>query len=143
MLYYAELHYSLLPVYGLTMAKGYQANRERHEAIGVLGKTLGKRAGFKCEWCEGRDDLRPWDYRPDGEPELDSLALLCGDCRELAGGRKADLNELRAIRNALWSDVPAVAEGAAAVLAQCRESWAREAIEDSFIADHIKAALLR
>jgi hypothetical protein len=125
------------------MAKGYQANRERLEAISGYGKAIGKRAGFKCEWCESKDDLRPWDYRPDSEPEMDSLALLCGRCRELAGGRQADLNELRSIRNALWSNVPAVAEGAAAVLAQCRESWAREAIEDSFIADDIKAVLLQ
>ena len=125
------------------MAKGYQANRERLEAISAFGKAIGKRAGFKCEWCESKDDLRPWDYRPDSEPEMDSLALLCGNCRELAGGRQADLNALRSIRNALWSNVPAVAEGAAAVLAQCRESWAREAIEDSFIADDIKAVLLQ
>jgi len=125
------------------MAKGYQANRERLEAISAFGKSVGKRAGFKCEWCESREDLRTWDYRPECEPELDSLALLCGRCRELAGGRKADLNELRSIRNALWSNVPAVAEGAAAVLAQCKEGWVREAIEDCFIADEIKAALLQ
>jgi len=125
------------------MAKGYQANRERLEAISAFGKAIGKRAGFKCEWCESRDDLRCWDYRPDFEPDLENLALLCGRCRDLADGRKADLNELRSIRNALWSNVPAVAEGAAAVLAQCRESWVREAIEDSLIDDELKAALLR
>jgi len=125
------------------MAKGYQANRERLEAISAFGKAVGKRAGFKCEWCESRDDLRCWDYRPDFEPDLKNLALLCGRCRDLADGRKADLNELRSIRNALWSNVPAVAEGAAAVLAQCRESWVREAIEDSLIDDELKAALLR
>ena len=34
------------------MAKGYQANKERKEAIAAFGKDLGKRAGFKCEWCE-------------------------------------------------------------------------------------------
>lgn len=125
------------------MAKGYQANRERLEAISVFGKVIGKRAGFKCEWCASRDELRLWDYQPDKEPEMATLALLCGNCREMADGGKAGLNELRAIRNALWSDVPAVAEGAARVLAQCRESWAREAIEDSFIDEELKAQLLR
>jgi len=125
------------------MAKGYQANRERLEAISAFGKAVGKRAGFKCEWCANREDLRPWDYRPDFEPELEGLALLCSRCREIANGRKADLTELRSIRNALWSNVPAVAEGAATVLAQCKEAWVREAIEDSFIADEIKAVLLK
>ena len=125
------------------MAKGFQANRERQEAIAGLGKQLGKRAGFKCEWCEGKDDLRPWDYDPDREPEPESLALLCGNCRELANGRKADLNELRSIRNALWSDVVAVAAGAGRVLAGCREPWAREAIEESLLPEEIKEMLLK
>ncbi|UFS72378.1 hypothetical protein LPW11_09330 [Geomonas sp. RF6] len=125
------------------MAKGYQATKERQESIGFLGKNLGKRAGFKCEWCEGKEDLKPWDYRPAREPALENLALLCGNCRELADGRKGSVEELRPIRNALWSDVPAVAEGAARVLAQCKEGWVREAIEDSFIDDGVKAEILK
>ena len=125
------------------MAKGYQGNKERLEEISSLGKTIGKRAGFKCEWCESKDDLRVWDYKPDADPGMDTLALLCRQCRSWTDGRKASPNELRSIRNALWSDVPAVAEGAASVLAQCKEPWAREAIEESFIDDAIKAELLK
>ena len=124
------------------MAKGYQANKERLEEISGLGKAIGKRAGFKCEWCESRDDLRVWDGKPDLPPVMGTLALLCQRCREWAGGRKADPNELRSIRNALWSDVPAVAEGAARVMAGCRETWVREAIEESFIDDTVKTELL-
>lgn len=125
------------------MAKGYQANRERQEAVSALGKIIGKRAGFACEWCEGKEGLRVWDSLPEEEPVPETLALLCGRCREWAGGRKASSDELRAIRNALWSDVPAVAEGAARVLALCRESWAREAIEESLIDEAVKLRLLR
>ena len=125
------------------MAKGYQANRERQDDIGALGKAIGKRAGFKCEWCESRDDLRLWDYQPDASPAMETLALLCQRCRGWAEGRKADPDELRSVRNALWSDVPAIAEGAARVLAQCREPWAREAIEESLIDDAIKAGILK
>ena len=125
------------------MAKGYQANKERQEDLQSFGKSVGKRAGFKCEWCESKDELRLWDYQPDLSPDMDSLALLCQNCRELADGRRAELNELRSIRNALWSNVPAVAEGAARVLAQCNEAWAREAIEESFIDDAVKATTLK
>jgi hypothetical protein len=39
-------------------------------------------------------------------------------------------------------NIPAVAEGAARVLSKCKEGWAREAIEESFIDDNIKAELL-
>lgn len=125
------------------MAKGYQANKERQQELQSFGKSVGKRAGFKCEWCESKDDLRLWDYQPDLSPDMDSLALLCQNCRELADGRRAELNELRPIRNALWSNVPAVAEGAAQVLAQYKEAWVREAIEESFIDDSVKAAILK
>jgi len=125
------------------MAKGYQAFKERQEALSTYGKAIGKRAGFVCEWCGEKEELRVWDKKPDREPELESLALLCGRCRTLAEGRKGDLNELRAIRNALWSDIPAVAEGAAQVLARCKEPWIREAIEESLIDENLKTELLR
>ena len=125
------------------MAKGYQANKDRLEAVSLFGKQIGKRAGFKCEWCGSKEDPRLWDYRPEQEPATETLALLCNRCRDLAEGRKANLNELRAIRDALWSDVPAVAEGATRVLASCKEQWAREAIEESFIDENVKADLLR
>lgn len=125
------------------MTKGYQVNKERQADISSFGKTIGKRAGFRCEWCESNDDLRVWDYQPDATPAIETLALLCRHCREWADGRKAAANELRSIRNALWSDVPAIAEGAAKVLAQCKEPWAREAIEESLIDEAIKAEILK
>jgi protein PhnA len=74
---------------------------------------------------------------------METLALLCSRCRDWADGRKATPDELRSIRNALWSDVPAIAEGAARVLAQCKEPWAREAIEESFIDEGVKAVILK
>jgi len=125
------------------MAKGYQGNKDRLEAISSFGKAIGKRAGFKCEWCESKEDLRVWDYKPDVPPDMETLALLCQQCRDWADGRKTTPNELRSIRNALWSNVPSVAEGAARVLAQCKETWAREAIEESFIDGDIKAEILK
>lgn len=125
------------------MAKGYQANSERLSDINAFGKAVSKRADFRCEWCENKEDLRLWDHQPDETPCMESLALLCHKCREWAAGKRADTNELYAIRNALWSNVPAVAEGAAKVMARCRESWVREAIEASCIADTVKAEILK
>ena len=125
------------------MAKGYQANKARQEDIAAFGKSIGKRAGFKCEWCESKDDLRVWDYQPDAPPDMGTLALLCQQCRDWADGRKAAPHELRSIRNALWSSVPAVAEGAARVLAQCKEPWVREAVEESLIDENIKREILK
>ena len=50
------------------MAKGYQENKDRIEAIVSFGKSIGKRAGFTCEWCKSKDELRVWDYQPDLPP---------------------------------------------------------------------------
>lgn len=125
------------------MAKGYQANRERLSDINAFGKSISKRADFRCEWCESREDLRLWDHQADEPPSMESLALLCQKCRDWAAGKKPDSNELHAIRNALWSDVPAVAEGAARVMARCKETWVREAIEASCIDDAVKAELFK
>jgi hypothetical protein len=125
------------------MSKGYQGNKERLEEISSFGKAIGKRSGFKCEWCESKDDLRVWDNKPDAPPNMETLVLLCQQCRSWADGKKAAANELRSIRNALWSNVPSVAEGAARVLIQCKEPWAREAIEESLIDDDIKTEILK
>lgn len=73
---------------------------------------------------------------------METLALLCQQCRDLAEGKKAHAHEIRLIRTALWSNIPAVAEGAARVLVQCKEPWVREAIEESFIDEQVKADLL-
>ena len=125
------------------MAKGHQANQDRLNEISLLGKQLAKRAGFACEWCEGKDDLRPWDYAAKTEVDEANLALLCSRCRFLADGGKGDEQELYSLRNALWSDVPAIAGGAAAVLARHRVSWAREAIEESLLPDDLKQKLVQ
>jgi len=124
------------------MAKGHKQHQEHMEAITLFGKAVSKRAEFRCEWCGSDDRLRIWEHRPDEEPSEENLALLCDGCRTLSGAKSPDARKLRAIRNALWSDVPAVAEGAATVLARCREPWAREAIEESFIDEELKARLL-
>lgn len=125
------------------MAKGHQANQDRLNEISLLGKQLAKRAGFACEWCESKDDLRPWDYAAKTEVDEANLALLCSRCRFLADGGKGDEQELYSLRNALWSDVPAIAGGAAAVLARHRVSWAREAIEESLLPDDLKQKLVQ
>lgn len=125
------------------MAKGSQLNKEHLEAVNLFGKTISKRAGFRCEWCAGSEGLRLWEYQPDQEPSEENLALLCEDCRSQFDSRKVpDQHKLRAVRNALWSDIPAVAEGAATLLSRCKEPWVREAIEESFIDDEVKARLL-
>ncbi|MDR3578591.1 MAG: hypothetical protein P4L44_01365 [Oryzomonas sp.] len=124
------------------MSKGRQGNKKRLEAIGSFAKSIGRRARIACEWCEGKEDLQVWDFQPDIQPNMDTLAMLCRNCRELARGKKAGPGELWSIRNALWSNIPAVAVGAGEILVKCNEPWVRGAIDQSFMDDSIKTQLL-
>ena len=58
------------------MAKGFQKNKDRKEAIGSFGKSIGKRSRFKCEWCESKEELRVWDCLPDLPPNKKGTARL-------------------------------------------------------------------
>lgn len=125
------------------MAKGYEANKERQQAIAGFGKVLAKRAGFKCEWCEGDQELRPVDLDATAEPSEATLALLCEPCRELRSSKRPDAARLRSLTGATWHSEPLVALGAARLLAASGEDWAREIIEDSLLDEETKAELLK
>lgn len=125
------------------MAKGYDANKERLEAITGFGKVLAKRAKFKCEWCEEEQGLKPVDLDPNAEPSEATLALLCEGCRELKPGKKIDTNRLRRLSGAIWHSEPLVALGAAKILAASGEDWARDVVGDSMLDEDVKAELLK
>jgi hypothetical protein len=111
------------------MAKGYEANKARQEQIAAFGKELGRRAGFVCEWCGGKGDLRPQETNPAAELEAANLLFLCADCRDLYHGARRDPNQLRHMEGALWSPEPVVAQFAAEVLRRLGAAWAEETIE--------------
>lgn len=125
------------------MAKGYDTNREHQDLVASFGKIIGKRAGFKCEWCEAKDNLRLWEYQPDEEPTAEMLALLCGRCRAIADGAPAEPGELHSLRNALWNNIEAIAGGAGRTLARSGVPWAREAIDESIYNEALKEKLFK
>ena len=111
------------------MAKGKQKHQARLDAINLLGKDLARRASQRCELCEGKEDLRPYDTAPDDEPSFDTIALFCSRCRGLAAGEEADEATLRFLENAIWSDIPAVGATAVRLLKTVDAGWARSALE--------------
>ena len=111
------------------MAKGKEKHQARLDAIGLLGKDLARRARRKCELCEQGGELRPHDLAPDDVPSLESLALLCERCRELATGGEQDPRTLRFLETAMWSEQAHVATLARSLLGAMDVGWARDALE--------------
>jgi len=111
------------------MAKGKAKHQARLDEISLLGKDLARRANRKCELCEGKGDLRPYDSAPDDAPSMDTLALLCERCRAIAEGRDDPQETLRFLENAIWSPIPAVGGTARAVLRRVDAPWARAALD--------------
>ena len=110
-------------------SKGKEKHQARQAAVSLLGKDLARRAGRKCELCEGQDDLRPYDSQPDAEPTLDTLALLCARCRGLADGGMGEPDTLRFLESSVWSEVSAVSSVSRGILRRLDADWARATLE--------------
>jgi hypothetical protein len=127
------------------MVRRFDQHQERSELIHRLSKGLSKHAGFKCEWCEGKDDLRPYDCEPKKKvPSEETLLFLCKECRNIlsAAPKKIDSKLLRNRLNGLWSDREVVKEGLAELLVQTGERWAIEAVENAWFEGDFKERLL-
>lgn len=117
------------------MAGGYEKNKQRNEALQLLGKDLARRAARKCELCEaGGVRLDPWEIPPIGDaPELERTLLLCETCAAGAGGgRLEDPERWRCLESAMWSDVTAIQVAAIRLLRRLCEGgveWARASQE--------------
>jgi len=111
------------------MAKGYEANKQHQAEIQALGKELGRRARFACEWCGGKEGLGPVDTQPTREPEVENLVLLCQGCRALYDGGDEDPSRLHHLEGVLWSGEPVVVRTAATLLRRLGADWAEEIIE--------------
>lgn len=114
------------------MVRGFDRHRERQDTIQRLGKTLSKNARFQCEWCDGKDGLRPYDTEPKEEPSLDTLIFLCEECQNIASGGKYKVDLLRNRLNGLWSERNVVKETLATILVASKARWAIEAVENTY-----------
>ena len=118
------------------MAKGYDTNQLRLQALQGLGKDLARRAKSKCELTGAAGvPLRAYEVPPvPQEPELDRILLLCEACHE-AIARPAAVNsrEWHCLGEAIWSDFPALQVVAWRLLNQlaARDDWARQVLEEA------------
>ncbi len=117
------------------MAKGYDTNQQRKEALSALGKDLARRAKSKCELSGAAGvPLRAYEVPPVPlEPDLDRTLLLSEGCHQ-AIASPADLHsrDWHCLGEAVWSDFPALQVVAWRLLNQLakRDAWARQILDD-------------
>lgn len=102
-------------------------------AVGRLGKALTRRSRGKCELCDRRIGLEPYELLPwPEEPDLDRTLMTCARCRTWLQLGTIDPVEAHFLGEAIWSDVPPVKLAAARLLLASEDladPWLRDAIE--------------
>ncbi len=117
------------------MAKGYQANRDRQDALSSLGKFLTRRSGSKCELCESTGvPLSAYEIPPaPPEPDANHCVFICDTCRSQIDRPKSFRPETwRPLANTAWSEHAPVQIMALRILLHLAKSqpWAQETIDN-------------
>jgi hypothetical protein len=103
--------------------------------VGVLGKELTRRSKGRCELCDGRVDVRPFELPPFPEdPDPERTLMACGRCREWMEHERIDPVQAHFLSEAVWSDLAPVKLAAARLL------LASDGLDDPWLRDALDAA---
>ena len=127
------------------MSKARDAHHARRAAVAALGKSISRRASSRCELCDGSIDLRVQEVPPVQEdPHEDAAILACQLCREdLDGKRLGDLERLRCLETAIWSEVAPVQVAAVRLLRRValEVDWAERALDGLWLDEDMTARI--
>ena len=119
------------------MAKGYEQNQERQQALAFLGKGLARRARSKCELTLASGvPLVIYEVAPvPAEPDIERCLFISESARDQlvkpAGFRP---EQWRHLNELVWSDLPVVQVMALRILRflDGNHPWARQILEDFY-----------
>ena len=116
------------------MAKGYDVNQERRQALSLFGKDLARRAKSKCELTQASGvPLVTYEIPPvPNDPYFERCLLVSEDVlAQLEQPRSLRPGEWRHLNEVIWSDIPAVQAMALRILRHLApaEPWAQNLIE--------------
>lgn len=126
------------------MAKGFDANQERKQALSFFGKDLARRAKSKCELTQKSGvSLVTYEIPPvPNEPEFDRCLLVSEDVlRQLEKPSTLRAGEWRHLSEVIWSDIPAVQAVTVRILRHLApsEPWAQGLIDESYLDPEVEA----
>lgn len=106
---------------------------KQRAAIGMLGKDLTRRSKGRCELCQSRDGVRPYELEPfPDEPSMDRALCACERCRDWLDGGEIVSIEARFLEEAVWSTVRPIRLAAARLLVLADfadDPWVRDGLE--------------
>lgn len=126
------------------MAKGFQENQDRVQALQLLGRELARRAKSKCEVCEGGGvPLRAYEVPPEPrDPAIEKTIFICERCESalMKPKTKFQPEEWRALANSIWTEVPAAQVAIVRLLRRLAADadWARETLDEAFLDPEIE-----
>lgn len=126
------------------MAKGYDVNQERRQALSLFGKDLARRAKSKCELTQASGvPLVTYEIPPvPNDPYFERCLLVSEDVlAQLEQPRSLRPGEWRHLNEVIWSDIPAVQAMALRILHHLApaEPWAQNLIEESYLDPGVEA----
>ena len=126
------------------MAKGYDVNQERRQALSLFGKDLARRAKSKCELTQASGvPLVTYEIPPvPNDPYFERCLLVSEDVlAQLEQPRSLRPGEWRHLNEVIWSDIPAVQAMALRILRHLApaEPWAQNLIEESYLHPGVEA----
>lgn len=106
---------------------------KQRAAVGLLGKELTRRSRGRCELCDSREGVRPWELPPfPDEPDPDRTLMACARCRDWLERGEAEGMGASVLTQAVWSELPAVRLAAARLLVTsdfADDPWVRDALD--------------
>ena len=123
------------------MAKGYDTNQARLQALSLLGKDLARRAKSKCELSgESGVSLKTYEVEPvPNEPDLSNCLLVSESVLEqIQRPQSITGSAWRGIlAELIWSELPAQQVMAYRLLSYIakQEAWAQDILVEAFLDD--------
>lgn len=124
------------------MAKGYDSNQERLQALSLLGKDLARRAKSKCELSgESGVSLKTYEIEPiPKQPDFNKCLLVSEEVLEqLQRPKSLKAEQWRGLSELIWSELPAQQVMAHRILTHIAKSqpWAQNILDEAYLDDEL------
>lgn len=125
------------------MAKGYDTNKERLQALSYFGKDLARRSKSTCELSgESGVPLKIYEIHPvPKEPDFEQCLFLSEATIEQLekSGKSLKPDKWRHLREHIWSDLPQVQLMSVRILLFIAKNntWAQEIIDDAYLDEEL------